>query len=90
MTSRELLLPRSLALAESAGDAVCGALAPRTPMKWFGVDIERNTLSAHYLHGVGASAAATAVSTYMAVTGKASIERTLPTGSLHALCPRLP
>lgn len=66
-------------------DAIAGALAPITSMAWFGVDIESGSLSEHYLHGVAASAATTAVSTYLATSGKTSIEQAIGYGFIARL-----
>lgn len=73
-------------LAALAGcDAVAGALAPITSMAWFGVDIESKSLSEHYLHGLAASAATTAVSTYLATSGKTSVEEAIGYGFIARL-----
>ena len=66
-------------------DAIAGALAPITSMAWCGVDIESGSLSEHYLHGVAASAATTAVSTYLATSGKTSIEQAIGYGFIARL-----
>lgn len=64
------------ALAQTLGglaslDAVSGAFFPRSSMKYFGVDIEKGSQSEICLHGIGASAATVAVSTYLANSGLA-------------------
>ena len=63
-----------------ACDAVGGSLAPISCMKLFGVNIAKGSLSEHFLHGIGASAATTAVSTYLAISGTSSIEKAIGYG----------
>lgn len=78
------MLAQSLAALASC-DAIAGALAPLTTMSWFGVDIESGSLSEHYLHGLAASAATTGVSTYLATSGKTSIEEAIGYGFIARL-----
>lgn len=66
-------------------DAVGGTLAPISCMKWFGVNIAKGSLSEHYLHGIGASAATMAVSTYLAISGTSSIEKAIGYGFVARL-----
>ena len=66
-------------------DALAGAIAPITSMACFGVDIESGSLSEHYLHGLAASAATTAVSTYLATSGKVSTEQAIGYGFIARL-----
>lgn len=66
-------------------DALCGALAPVTSMAWAGVEISSGSLEEHYLHGLAASAATTAVSTYLATTGMA-VEKAIGYGFIARLC----
>jgi hypothetical protein len=69
-----------------AADAMVGALAPRTSMKWMSVDIEdSNHLAYYYLHGIGASAATMAISLYLAVSGVTSKEEAIGFGFLARL-----
>lgn len=77
-------LAQTLAALASC-DALAGALAPVTSMAWFGVDIESGSLSEHYLHGLAASAATTAVSTFLATSGKTSIEEAIGYGFIARL-----
>jgi hypothetical protein len=83
-TLRSKTLAQTLAALASC-DAITGALAPITSMAWAGVDIENGSLSEHYLHGVAASAATTAVSTYLATSGKTSIEQAIGYGFIARL-----
>lgn len=71
--------------ALSCCDAVLGSLAPRTSMKWFNVDIEPNSLPEHYLHGIGASSATVAVSTYLATNSNVSLEHAIGYGFIARL-----
>lgn len=71
--------------ALAACDAICGVLAPISAMKWFGLDIENGSLSEHYLHGIGASAATTAISTYLAVSGTSSVKEAIGYGFMARL-----
>lgn len=77
-------LAQTLAALASC-DAIAGALAPVTSMAWFGVDIESGSLSEHYLHGLAASAATTAVSTYLSTSGKTSVEEAIGYGFIARL-----
>lgn len=81
---RSKTLAQTLAALASC-DAIAGALAPITSMAWAGVDIESGSLSEHYLHGLAASAATTAVSTYLATSGKTSIEQAIGYGFIARL-----
>ena len=69
----------------AAGDAACCILAPVSSMKWFGVDVERGSLSEHYLHGIGASAATAAISTYLATSGTTPVEEAIGFGFVARL-----
>jgi hypothetical protein len=70
----------------AAADAMVGALAPRTSMKWMSVDFEdSNRLAYHYLRGIGASAANMAISLYLAVSGVTSKEEAIAFGFLARL-----
>jgi hypothetical protein len=66
--------------AFASTDAFCGALIPRTSMRWFGIYIPKDSLSHKYLHGIGASAATIAVATLLAVTGKTSVAQAIGYG----------
>jgi hypothetical protein len=71
--------------ALAAADAVCGVLAPISAMKWFGLDINKGSLSEHYLHGIGASAVTTAISTYLAVSGTTTVKKAIGYGFIARL-----
>jgi hypothetical protein len=79
------------ALAQSlcilgAGDAVCGALAPRTSLKWMGIELsESNRLAYHYVHGIGASAAALSISLYLSVSDITTLAQAIGYGFLLRL-----
>jgi len=69
----------------AAGDALCGLFAPISSMKWFGVDIEKGSLSEHYLHGIGASATTTAIALGLSVSGTTSVEEAVAYGFVGRL-----
>jgi len=64
----------------ASGDALAGTLFPQASMKWFGVNIAEGSLAEAMMNSVGASAATVALSTYLAVTGKTSIEEAVGYG----------
>jgi len=54
-------------------------------MSWFGIPIAQGSLSHKYLHGIGASAATIAVSTFLAATGRTVAGQAIAFGLLARL-----
>ena len=59
-----------------ATDAV-GSLCTITSMKFIGVDVQEGSLSDFFLHHIGGSAAATAISLYLATNGIKPVEEAI-------------
>ena len=67
----------------AAGDAISGTLAPIEVWKSCGVELEPGSKGEHYLgHGLGSSAASLAVTGYLTLAGKTSVNEAIAYGVL--------
>ncbi|KAL3804026.1 hypothetical protein HJC23_006417 [Cyclotella cryptica] len=67
----------------AAGDALAGTIKPVEVWGKFGIQVEPGSKAEHYLgHGLGSSAATLAVTSYLAVTGRTSIDEAIGFGVL--------
>lgn len=71
-----------------AKDAV-GSLCTITSMKFIGVDVQEGSLSNFFLHHIGGSSAATAISLYLATNGIKPVEEAIGYGFLAHLASML-